>query len=184
MQQAPLYTTYKETVVPALKEQFGYTNIMDVPKITKVVVNVGYGRRHKDKGYIDTVEQTLKTITGQQPIHNKAKKSISNFKIREGMDVGVSVTLRGKEMYEFLYRLINLTFPRVRDFRGISPKAFDRQGNYSVGIKESIAFPEITADSIEKIHPLQITISTTATNADEGRALLDHLGFPFKKKNK
>lgn len=179
--ESVLYTSYKKTVVPALKEQFGYKNIFEVPKIDKIVVNVGYGRQVKNKAYIENVENTLTTITGQKPVHNSAKKSISNFKLREGMDVGISVTLRGKAMYEFLYRMINLAFPRVRDFRGLNPKAFDKQGNYSIGFKESTAFPEITADSVEKIHPLQVVISTTATNKEEGKALLTAIGFPFQE---
>lgn len=174
-----LQEQYKTAVVPVLKEQFGYTNIMEVPRVEKITLNVGYGRHNKDKGYIDNVEQTLRQITGQNPVHNKAKKSISNFKIREGMDIGMSVTLRGERMYEFLYKLINLALPRVRDFRGVSTKAFDRQGNYALGLKESIAFPEVTAESIEKIHGLQIVISTTASNKDEGVALLKNLGMPF-----
>ncbi|MBT3418723.1 MAG: 50S ribosomal protein L5 [Candidatus Magasanikbacteria bacterium] len=177
-----LYTQYKEKIVPALKEHFGFTNVMQVPKIEKIVVNVGYGRNHKNKGFIDNAEKTLIAITGQKPVHNKSRKAISNFKIREGVPVGVSVTLRGKVMYEFLYRFINLTLPRMRDFRGLNGKAFDKSGNYSIGIKENIAFPEITADSSDKIHGLQVVIKTTATNKDEGRALLDSLGFPFKKK--
>lgn len=177
-----LATQYKEQVVPALKEQFGYKNIMQVPSVEKVTINVGYGKKHKDKAYIETVEETLRAISGQKPVHNKAVKSISNFKIREGMDIGCSVTLRGEAMYEFLFKLIHTALPRVRDFRGISPKSFDRQGNYSLGIKESIAFPEITADSIDKIHPLQIVVTTSATNREEGRALLEKLGFPFRDK--
>ena len=179
--ESALYTQYKDVVAPALKEQFGYANIMQVPKIEKVTVNVGYGRQAKDKAYIENVDNTLRMITGQKPVHNKAKKSISNFKIREGMEIGASVTLRGARMYEFLYRLINLTFPRVRDFRGISPKSFDKQGNYSFGLRENIAFPEINADAIEKIHPLEIVVTTTAGNKEEGFALLEKLGFPFQE---
>lgn len=177
-----LRTQYNEQVVPALKEQFGYTNVMEIPKLDKVVINVGYGRKHKDKAYIETVGDTLRKISGQAPVHNKAAKSISNFKIREGVPVGVSVTLRGDRMYDFLYKLIHTALPRVRDFRGISPKSFDKQGNYSLGLKESIAFPEANADSLDKIHPLQIVITTTATNREEGRALLEQLGFPFRDK--
>lgn len=177
-----LATQYKEQVVPALKEQFGYKNVMQVPKIEKVTINVGYGRKHKDKAYIENVEQTLKSISGQQPLHNKATKSISNFKIREGMDIGCSVTLRGDAMYDFLYKLVHVTLPRVRDFRGISRKSFDRQGNYSLGITENIAFPEVTVESIDKIHPLQIVITTSAENREEGSALLEKLGFPFRDK--
>lgn len=182
MTQPTLYTQYKDTVVPALKEQFGYTNIMQVPKIEKVVLNVGYGRRVKDKQHIEQVEKTLQRITGQKPVHNKATKSISNFKIREGMNIGVSVTLRGKAMYEFLYRLINITFPRVRDFRGINPNSFDAQGNYSIGFKENIAFPELGTDAIDQMHGLEVVITTTAHSKQEGKALLTSLGFPFRDK--
>jgi len=177
-----LYTQYKDTVVPALKEQFGYKNIMQVPKITRVTLNVGYGRNAKDKSFIENVERTLTDISGQKPLHNKAKKSISNFKIREGMPIGASVTLRGTRMYDFLDKLISVTFPRVRDFRGINPKAFDKAGNYTIGFKENIAFPEINTDAVEKIHGLQVVITTTARNQEEGLALLTGLGFPFKKK--
>jgi large subunit ribosomal protein L5 len=180
--ESRLYTQYKNKAVPALKEVFGYNNIMQVPRVEKVVLNVGYGRHTKDKAYIENVEKTLMAITGQKPVSNKAKKSISNFKIRQGMDVGASVTLRGKRMYDFLDKLANVTFPRVRDFRGISPKAFDKQGNYAIGFKENIAFPEINADAIEKIHGLEVVITTTATNREEGLALLKALGFPFKEK--
>ncbi|MCB9798338.1 50S ribosomal protein L5 [Candidatus Nomurabacteria bacterium] len=178
---AQLQTQYKQKVVPALKEKFGYKNEMQVPKIQKVIINVGYGRHNKDKGYIDNVENTLRLITGQKPVHNLAKKSISNFKIREGMDIGMSVTLRGKAMYEFLYRFINLVLPRVRDFRGLNPKAFDRAGNYSIGMKENISFPEVIAETSDKIHGLQIVVQTSAQTNDEGRALLEEMGFPFKK---
>lgn len=177
----PLQTMYTDTVVPALKEEFGYKSVMEVPKIEKVTINVGYGRHHKDKAFIDTVEQTLRKISGQAPTHNLAKKSISNFKIREGVAVGASVTLRGEAMYSFLYKLIHLALPRVRDFRGINPKSFDAQGNYSLGIKDSSAFPEITGEAADKTHGLEIVVTTTATNREEGRALLTHLGFPFKK---
>lgn len=174
-----LYTTYRKDIIPALQEELGLTNIHEVPAVEKVVVNVGYGRHTKDAAFIENVEQTLAAITGQKPVHNKAKKSISNFKIREGMDIGMSVTLRGKKMYEFLYKLINLTLPRVRDFRGISIKGFDKQGGYSFGIKESISFPEVHVDNNEKIHGLQVVINTTAKNKEEGILLLSKLGFPF-----
>lgn len=174
-----LYTMYKETIVPELKKELGIDNVHDVPKVEKVVINVGYGRQVKNKAYIDSVESTLTAISGQKPLHNKAKKSISNFKIREGMDIGMSVTLRGEQMYEFLYKLINLTLPRVRDFRGISIKGFDKQGNYSMGIKENIAFPEIKIESNDNIHPLQIVVATSATDKASGVALLKKMGFPF-----
>ncbi len=179
--ESRLYKLYKDQVVPAMKEEFDYKNIMEVPKILKVIINVGYGRNRGDAGFVENINKTLLAITGQKPIANKAKKSISNFKIREGMDVGVSVTLRGKRMYDFIDKLVSITLPRVRDFRGISPKAFDRQGNYTIGLSEHIAFPEIKSDAVEKIHGLQIIITTNAKNKEEGFSLLDKLGFPFKK---
>lgn len=174
-----LYTIYKKEAVPALKETLGIKNVMDVPKIKKITINVGFGRNHKDKAFIENVEKTLRAISGQKPLTTKVKRSIANFKVREGADVGMAVTLRGRAMYEFLYRLIHLTFPRVRDFRGISAKGFDRQGNYSFGFKEHIAFPEITAENLDKIHGLQVVINTTATNKVAGITLLEKLGFPF-----
>ena len=177
-----LHKQYKEKIVPHLMGEFGYKSVMQVPKIEKVTINVGYGRHTKTGSYIENVENTLAAITGQKPVHNKAKKSISNFKIREGMKVGASVTLRGKRMYDFVDKLVNITLPRVRDFRGVNPKGFDRQGNYSLGIKENIAFPEITSDAIDKIHSLEIVVTTSAKNRDEGFALLSAIGFPFKDK--
>ena len=182
--QSELYKIYKEKVIPALKEEGGYKNIMEVPRIDKVVINVGYGRHAKDKSYIESVERTLELIAGQKPLRNKAKKSISNFKIREGMDIGSSVTLRGSKMYDFLYKLINLTFPRVRDFRGLNPKSFDGRGNYTIGFKENLAFPEISGDAADKSHGLEVTVATTAKSNEQGYALLEKLGFPFKRKNK
>jgi len=177
--KSPLYIAYKEKTVPALKERMGYRNIMQVPRIKKVSLNIGYGRHVKDASHIERVEQTLKRITGQKPMRNKSRKSISNFKLREGMEIGSSVTLRGDSMYHFLYKLINLTFPRVRDFRGINPKSFDGNGNYTVGFKEHLAFPEISGDSADMIHGLELTITTTARTNEEGRALLEEMGFPF-----
>ena len=177
-----LETQYKDVAVPALKEEFGYANVMDVPKIEKVILNVGYGRHVKDKAFIDMVEKTLTVITGQKPLHNKSKKSISNFKIREGMNIGVSVTLRGKVMYDFLYRFIHLTLPRVRDFRGLKNTCFDGNGNCTIGMKEHIAFPEVSIGSVDKIHGLEIILTTTAKNDKEGLSLLTKLGFPFKNK--
>ncbi|MFH1286490.1 MAG: 50S ribosomal protein L5 [Candidatus Magasanikbacteria bacterium] len=180
--ESRFYTKYKKEVLPALMEQFGYKNPMQVPKITKVTINVGYGRNVKDKAFIENVGKTLSVITGQKPVHNKATKSISNFKIREGMNIGVSVTLRGKRMYDFVDKLVSVTFPRVRDFRGIDPKSFDRQGNYAIGFKENIAFPEVNSDAVDKIHGLEVIISTTARNREEGFGLLKAFGFPFKDK--
>ena len=178
--ESRLQKQYREKVVPALQEKFGYKNVNQVPKLEKVTLNVGYGRHAKEASYIENVENTLKAITGQRPIHNKAKKSISNFKIRDGMDVGMSVTLRGSKMYDFVDKMISVTFPRVRDFRGLSRKAFDRQGNYSIGFKEHIAFPEIKSDAIDQIHGLEIIITNTANSKEEGEALLEKLGFPFE----
>lgn len=179
--QGTLYEKYKSEVVSALKKEFGFKNVMQVPRITKVVVNSGVGRFVKEAGFIDNVEKTLSKITGQKPVRTKARDSISNFKIREGMEIGVVVTLRGPKMYQFLEKLARVTFPRVRDFRGITDKAFDRQGNYTIGLKENIAFPEIKSGDIDKIHGLQVIINTTAKNKQEGKALLTHLGFPFVK---
>ena len=179
--ESRLKKQYKEKVAPALKEQFGYKNIMQVPKLKKVVLNIGYGRHLKDAGFIENVEKTLRAITGQSPIHNKAKKSISNFKIREGMKIGISVTLRDQKMYDFIDKLVSVTLPRVRDFRGVSRKSFDKTGNFTLGFKEHIAFPEVTGDSIEKIHGLEVVINTSAKTKEEGEALLEKLGFPFKK---
>ena len=180
--KSALYKQYKETVVPELKVELGYKNVMQVPKVDKVVLNVGYGRHTKDKPFIEAVERTLTLISGQKPLHNKAKKSISNFKIREGMPIGVSVTLRGKNMYEFLYKLINLTLPRVRDFRGLNPKSVGKDGNFTIGFKENLPFPEVSAEAQDMIHGLEVVVSTTANTRKEGMLLLEKIGFPFKKK--
>lgn len=179
--QANLYKQYKEKIVPKLKIDLGLTNVMQVPKITKVVLNVGVGKHVKEASYIENVENTLSKITGQKPVRTKAKKAISNFKSREGMEIGVAVTLRGPRMYQFLEKLLNVTFPRMRDFRGINPKAFDRQGNYSIGLKENSAFPEVKMTELDKVHGLQIVINTNAKNQKEGTALLAAMGFPFAK---
>jgi len=176
--------TYKKEVVPKLKEQFGYKNIHAVPSIQKVTLNVGLGKNMKESKYLDTAEATLQRITGQQPVKTKARKSISNFKVRQGNVIGMKVTLRGKRMWNFLEKLIKVSLPRVRDFRGLSSEAFDGQGNYSLGLAEHIAFPEIRPDEVEVIHGLQITVSTDAKSKEEGLALLTHLGFPFKTDEK
>ena len=178
---ASLYEQYKKEVVPALQKELGLKNVNQVPRIKKVVVNAGIGRFVKEANFIDNVEKNIVRITGQKPIRTRAKKAISNFKIREGQEIGVTVTLRGVRMYNFLERLIKVTFPRVRDFHGISDKGFDKQGNYTYGFKENVAFPEIKMDELDKIHGLQIIVNTTAKNKVEGRALLSHLGFPFIK---
>ncbi len=177
-----LQKNYNEKVLSEMREKFGIKNIMAVPRIEKVVINVGIGQGLKDKEYLKTVINTLTAISGQKPVETKARKSISNFKIREGMVVGAKVTLRGKKMWDFLEKLVKVTLPRVRDFRGISPDAFDKKGNYILGFKEYVAFPEIKQDDIEIIHGLEVSINTTANNKEEGFALLSFLGFPFKKK--
>jgi large subunit ribosomal protein L5 len=182
MKEKNFYQHFKEVVVPALKAELGYTNNLQVPKITKVVINVGVGRFIKEAHYIENVVKTLERITGQKPMRTVAKKSISNFKIREGMDIGVMVTLRGPRMYDFLEKFLKVTLPRVRDFHGVSPKSFDNQGNYAMGFKENISFPEVKVDELDKVHGLQIIITTTAKNKDEGMKLLKQIGFPFAKK--
>lgn len=171
---------YQETVVPKLKEKFNYSNPMQVPKIEKVVVNMGLGEAIHNIKIIDSAVEELKQIAGQQPVVTRAKKSIAAFKLREGMPIGCMVTLRKNRMYDFLNKLINIALPRVRDFRGISGKAFDGTGNYSLGIKEQLIFPEIDYDKIDKIKGLNISIVTTAKTNDEGKELLKLLGMPFK----
>lgn len=172
---------YKKEIVPALKDKFKYKNVNQVPAIIKAVVNVGVGRHSKEKEYIANVEKNISKITGQKTILNKAKKSISAFKIREGMIVGVSTTIRKARMYDFVERLVKVTFPRIRDFRGISPKIIDRNGNMSIGLKEHLAFPEIKADDVDNIHGVEISIHTNATNKEEGLELFRLMGFPFTK---
>ncbi|MFA7654205.1 MAG: 50S ribosomal protein L5 [Candidatus Magasanikbacteria bacterium] len=174
-----LQTQYKKVIIPALKKELGFKSVMQVPRIKKVVVNVGYGRHLKEAGFIDNVVKTLTKITGQKPILTKSKKSISNFKIREGLEIGAAVTLRGVRMWNFLEKLTKVTFPRVRDFHGISDKSFDRQGNYTIGFKENMAFPEVKVEEIDKIHGLEIVVNTSARNRVEGLALLKQIGFPF-----
>ena len=171
---------YREEIIAKMKESFGYTNNLEVPKLEKIVVNIGLSKGLQDPKFLDVAEGTLKKITGQKPVKTLAKKSISNFKIRQGMPVGMVVTLRGTMMYDFLDKFINITLPRVRDFRGISPKFLDKDGNISIGFKESISFPEVKSEEIEKNHGLQITIKTTAKNKEKGLALLKFFGFPFQ----
>jgi len=162
-------------------KEFGYKNTMAAPRLLRIVLNIGLGQATKDAKFLDVAENTLRKICGQHPIRKKAKKSVSAFKVRQGMIVGMMVTLRGEKMYSFLDKLINVTLPRVRDFRGISAKAFDGHGNISLGFKENIAFPEILPEEIERMHGLEVTIATTAKTNEEGRALLKNLGFPFSK---
>ncbi|MBU1152091.1 50S ribosomal protein L5 [Patescibacteria group bacterium] len=173
---------YLKEVIPQLQKELGIKNIHALPKIEKVKINIGIGTYVKthNKDYSNVVDN-LAAIAGQAPVINKARMSVSNFKIREGDAVGLSVTVRGQRMYDFLTKLINVVFPRVRDFRGISPKSFDGNGNYSLGFKEHTVFPEISPDEVSKLHGVQVSISTTAKNNEEGFALLSALGFPFKK---
>jgi large subunit ribosomal protein L5 len=175
-----LKTYYHETVVPKLKETFSYTNPMQVPKIEKIVLNMGLGEAIHNIKIIESAVEELKQISGQQPVVTRAKKSIAAFKLREGMPIGCMVTLRKSRMYDFLNKLINVALPRVRDFRGISGKAFDGAGNYSLGIKEQLIFPEIDYDKIDKIKGLNISIVTTAKSNEEGKVLLKLLGMPFR----
>lgn len=172
---------YQKEVLPALIKEFGYKNRLAVPKISKVSINVGVGRMTKDKSFIDAVVNTLTRITGQKPVLTKARKSISAFKVREGNIVGVAITLRGKRMADFLDKLVNITFPRVRDFRGLNEKIVDRTGNATVGFREHLSFPEVKADEVDSLHGLEVNITTTAKTKAEGLALLKLLGFPFKK---
>jgi large subunit ribosomal protein L5 len=178
-----LIELYKKEIRNKLKENFGFKNIFSIPKLLKVSVNVGVGRLSKDKAHIENVVKTLTRITGQKPILVKAKKSISAFKVRQGDIVGISVTIRGARMYDFIEKMISITFPRVRDFRGLNPKNIDKQGNLSIGFKEHLAFPEIKADEVDNIHGLEVNIATSAKNYQEGLALFNLLGFPFKKEN-
>ncbi len=173
---------YKKEILLKMKEKFGYKNNMEVPKLEKVVINIGFGRHAKDKGYIENIEKNLISITGQRPVMTKAKKSISAFKVREGMTVGAKVTLRGARMYDFVEKLVNVTFPRVRDFRGIEEKIVDKTGSISIGFKEHLAFPEIKIDEIDNVHGLEINISVNKKNREENLELFRLMGFPFKKK--
>lgn len=172
---------YKKDVIPAMVAKFGYKNPAAVPKLKKVTINVGLSHGIKEPKFIDIARETVRAITGQQPQKTLAKKSISNFKIRKGMTVGMAVTLRGARMYDFMEKLIRVTFPRVRDFRGVSPSSFDARGNYTVGFKENIAFPEIRPDEVERLHGLEVTIVTGASSREEGLTLLRALGFPFRE---
>ncbi len=176
-----LQEKYKKEILAKLKEKFGYKNDLQAPRLDKVVINVGVGKHSKEKAYIDNVVDGLSRITGQKPILTKAKKAVSAFKIRQGMVVGAAVTLRGKRMYDFTDKLINVSFPRVRDFRGISEKQVDRSGNLTIGFREHLAFPEIKAEKVDNIHGLEVSIATTAKTREEGLELFKLMGFPFKK---
>ncbi len=173
---------YKKEAVPALMKQFDYKSSMQVPKLGKVVLNIGLGEAVNDVKVIDAAVRDLTLISGQKPLVTKARKAIANFKLREGMPIGCKVTLRGTRMYEFFDRLVNLSMPRIRDFRGISDSAFDGRGNYTLGITEQIIFPEIEYDKIDKIRGMNITITTTGSTDEEGKALLKLMGMPFKSK--
>lgn len=172
---------YDNEIASKMTGEFAYRNPMEIPKLAKVVVNVGLGEAIQNPKLIEASTRELGQITGQRPVVNRAKKSISTFKLRTGMPIGVSVTLRHERMWEFLDRLMNVALPRVRDFRGVHPKGFDGQGNYTMGLKEQIVFPEVNYDKIEKIKGMNITIVTTARTDDEARSLLTHLGMPFRK---
>ena len=178
---ARLEEFYKENVIKQLTEQFGYKSVMQVPRITKVTLNMGLGEAIADKKIIEHAVSDMEKIAGQKPVVNLARKSVANFKVREGWPVGCKVTLRRKRMYEFLDRLISIAIPRIRDFRGFSAKSFDGRGNYSLGVKEQIIFPEIDYDKIDTLRGMDITITTTASTDDEGRALLTAFNFPLRK---
>jgi large subunit ribosomal protein L5 len=172
---------YRETVVKQLQEQFDYKSVMEVPKITKITLNMGVGEALNDKKVLENAVADMEKISGQKPVVTKARKSIAGFKVREGWPIGCKVTLRSDRMYDFLDRLVTISIPRIRDFRGLNPKSFDQQGNYSMGIKEQIIFPEIDYDKIDALRGMDITITTTAKTAEESRALLSALKFPFRK---
>ena len=178
---ARLAEIYRDQIVPKLKADLGVANVMQVPKITKITVNMGVGEAVADKKVMDAAVTDLQKITGQKPLVTKSRKAIASFKLRAGLAVGAKVTLRGPRMYEFLDRLISIAMPRIRDFRGVSPRSFDGQGNYSMGVKEQIIFPEIQYDQIDQIRGMDITITTTATDNRQGRALLEAFNFPFRK---
>ncbi|NEQ66416.1 MAG: 50S ribosomal protein L5 [Symploca sp. SIO1B1] len=175
-----LKSLYQEKVVPKLKEQFGYQNIHQVPRLVKITVNRGLGEASQNSKALESSLNEIAIITGQKPVVTRAKKAIAGFKIRQGMPVGVMVTLRSERMYSFLNRLIHLALPRIRDFRGISPRSFDGRGNYSLGIREQLIFPEVDYDSIDQIRGMDIAIITTAKTDEEGRALLKEMGMPFR----
>ncbi|GAA1552545.1 50S ribosomal protein L5 [Actinomadura kijaniata] len=179
--QPRLKLRYREEIVKAMQEQFGYSNVMLVPGLTKIVVNMGVGDAAKDAKLIEGAVRDLTAITGQKPAVNRAKKSIAQFKLREGMPIGAHVTLRGDRMWEFLDRLLSTALPRIRDFRGLSPKQFDGNGNYTFGLTEQVMFHEVDPDKIDRVRGMDITLVTTAKTDDEGRALLKLLGFPFKE---
>ena len=172
---------YKEQAYQALQREFNYANVMEVPRLTKIVLNIGLGEARENARAIDSASADLATITGQKPVITKAKKSIANFRIRDGMPIGVMVTLRGHRMYEFFDRLVNAALPRIRDFRGCPAEAFDGRGNYSLGVREQLIFPEIDYDQVDRIRGMQINICTSARNDEQGKRLLELLGMPFTR---
>jgi len=172
---------YTKDIMPQMMKKFGYKNVMQVPKIDKIVINMGLGEAIQNVKVLEAAEKELAAITGQKPVITKARKAIANFKLREGMPIGCKVTLRHERMYEFLDRLLNLALPRIRDFKGVSAKAFDGRGNYALGVREQIIFPEIDYDKIDKIKGMNIVIATTAKNDEEAKALLQFMGMPFAK---
>lgn len=171
---------YEQKVIPALMKEFGYKNVMQVPKLERVVLNVGMGEAIQNVKLLESAVTEFGMITGQKPVVTRAKKAIAGFKLRQGLPIGAKVTLRSRRMYEFFDRLVSLALPRIRDFRGVSPKAFDGRGNYTLGLKEQLIFPEIKYDEVASIHGMDITVITTAKTNDEGKALLKHLGMPFR----
>ncbi|MDB5066414.1 MAG: ribosomal protein [Chloroflexi bacterium] len=180
-EKARLLVRYQEEIVPALVKEFRYGNAMEVPRLEKAVVNIGMGEAIQNGRAIDAASADIRQITGQQPIVIRARKSVAAFKLREGMPIGIKVTLRSRRMYDFLDKLINVALPRIRDFRGVDPKAFDGHGNYTLGLREQLVFPEIDYDKIDKLRGLEVCVVTTAKTDEEGRALLTHLGMPFRK---
>jgi large subunit ribosomal protein L5 len=184
MPEARLQTRYREEILPALTERFGYSTPMRAPRILKVTVNMGVGDAKQDSKMLDAASEQLATITGQRPNVRRARKSIAQFKVREGMPVGVAVTLRGARGYEFLDRLMSVAIPRIRDFRGLNPRSFDGRGNYSMGVREQIIFPEVDYDEVDQVRGLDITITTTAQSDDEAFALLEALGMPFAREGR
>jgi large subunit ribosomal protein L5 len=184
MPEARLHTRYREEILPALTERFGYSTPMRVPRIEKVTVNMGVGDAKQDSKMLEAASEQLATITGQRPNVRRARKSIAQFKVREGMPVGVAVTLRGARSYEFLDRLMSVAIPRIRDFRGLNPRSFDGRGNYSMGVREQIIFPEVDYDEVDQVRGLDITITTTAQSDDEAFALLEAFGMPFAREGR
>ena len=183
MAEARLYTYYKNDVIPRIVEEFQYESKMAVPKLEKITVNAGVGDAINDSKILDNIAQNIAYITGQRPVITRAKRSISNFKLRQGMPIGCKVTLRGKVMYEFLDRLINLALPRTRDFQGVPDKSFDGRGNYSMGIVDHTIFPEINTDNVDQIHGMDLTFVTNVDSDAEAYSLLKHLGMPFQRRN-